>query len=211
MGVPGSPWKLYIDPAEDVICYHNMVTAERIYEYQMTDKKLREINIANMYGEAEDAALQQVVYSPCVCQTCRVKTTRDFIITMRYSSRHRFVTFCLLPLLIIMTVFQVREQKKVEFDDEVKSYMARRMQYMYRLWKARRWRAAQIWRLDKRELKAKTDLQRQCVRFMERTFIGFRCRELFKKQLRLTIEKVWDIESGTSCVRAFDLLFVMSG
>jgi hypothetical protein len=31
--------------------YHNFVTGERIFDYQMKDKKLREICIDNMYGE----------------------------------------------------------------------------------------------------------------------------------------------------------------
>ena len=48
MGVPGSPWKMYIDPAEDVLCYHNFKTGEKIFDYQMKDKKLREISIAGI-------------------------------------------------------------------------------------------------------------------------------------------------------------------
>ena len=44
MGVPGSPWKMYVDPAQDVICYHNFKTEEKIFEYQMTDEKLMEIS-----------------------------------------------------------------------------------------------------------------------------------------------------------------------
>ena len=51
MGAPGSRWKLYIDPPQDVICYHNFFTDEKILEYAMTDEKLREINIANYYAE----------------------------------------------------------------------------------------------------------------------------------------------------------------
>lgn len=45
MGPKGSPWKMYIDPAEDVLCYHNFHTGEKIFDYQMKDKKLREIAI----------------------------------------------------------------------------------------------------------------------------------------------------------------------
>jgi hypothetical protein len=51
MCAPGSSWKLYIDPPQDVICYHNFSTNEKILEYAMTDEKLREINIANYYAE----------------------------------------------------------------------------------------------------------------------------------------------------------------
>jgi hypothetical protein len=43
----------YIDPAESVMTYHNFVTGERIFDYQMKDKKLREICIENMYGKLD--------------------------------------------------------------------------------------------------------------------------------------------------------------
>ena len=59
MGVLGSDWKLYIDPAQDVICYHNFVTNEKILEYKMTDEKLKEIHLSNYYGEAQYEALQE--------------------------------------------------------------------------------------------------------------------------------------------------------
>jgi len=52
MGVPGSKWKMYIDPIQDIICYHNFETGEKVMEYQMTDPKLMEISEANYYGEA---------------------------------------------------------------------------------------------------------------------------------------------------------------
>ena len=52
MGVPGSPWKMYVDPKQDVICYHNFKTDEKIFEYQMTDEKLMEISRSNYFGEA---------------------------------------------------------------------------------------------------------------------------------------------------------------
>ncbi len=52
MGVLGSDWKLYIDPAQDVICYHNFLTNEKVLEYKMTDEKLKEIMLSNYYGEA---------------------------------------------------------------------------------------------------------------------------------------------------------------
>jgi hypothetical protein len=53
MGAPGSNWKMYIDPAEDVICYHNFSTHEKILEYEMTDKYLKVINLENIFAEAE--------------------------------------------------------------------------------------------------------------------------------------------------------------
>ena len=48
MGVPGSKWKFYVDPAQDVICYHNFHTGEKIFEYQMKDDKLRVFLQINM-------------------------------------------------------------------------------------------------------------------------------------------------------------------
>ena len=41
------------------MCYQNFDTAERIFEYEMTDEKLMEIFIADMYGEAEYKAKQE--------------------------------------------------------------------------------------------------------------------------------------------------------
>jgi len=58
MGVVGSDWKLYVDPAQDVICYHNFSTGEKVLEYKMTDEKLMEIHHANYYGEAQYQALE---------------------------------------------------------------------------------------------------------------------------------------------------------
>lgn len=40
--------------------YHNFVTGERIFDYQMKDAKLREICIENMYGEADHQAIIEV-------------------------------------------------------------------------------------------------------------------------------------------------------
>lgn len=60
MGAPGSSWKLYVDPAEDVICYHNFDTNEKFLEYEITDKVLRGINLANIYAEAEYTAQQEL-------------------------------------------------------------------------------------------------------------------------------------------------------
>lgn len=59
MGVVGSDWKLYVDPAQDVICYHNFATNEKILEYKMTDEKLMEIHHCNYYGEAQYQALEE--------------------------------------------------------------------------------------------------------------------------------------------------------
>lgn len=52
MSVAGSPWKLYVDPIQDVICYHNFDTDEKIFEYQMTDEKLKEISTTDEVCQA---------------------------------------------------------------------------------------------------------------------------------------------------------------
>eukprot|EP00600_Ochromonadales_sp_CCMP1393_P017535 CAMPEP_0175036478 /NCGR_PEP_ID=MMETSP0005-20121125/23810_1 /TAXON_ID=420556 /ORGANISM="Ochromonas sp., Strain CCMP1393" /LENGTH=139 /DNA_ID=CAMNT_0016297677 /DNA_START=20 /DNA_END=440 /DNA_ORIENTATION=+ len=40
--------------------YHNFSTGERIFDYQMKDKKLREIALENLYCEADHMAVQEV-------------------------------------------------------------------------------------------------------------------------------------------------------
>ncbi len=52
-GQLGSPWKTYVDPVQGVLCYHNMQTREKIFDFQMKNKKLREICQMNFIGEAE--------------------------------------------------------------------------------------------------------------------------------------------------------------
>ena len=59
-GVSGSPWRMYIDPAQDVMCYHNLVADELIYEHRMTDKKLLEITKSNFIAEAELEATKNI-------------------------------------------------------------------------------------------------------------------------------------------------------
>ena len=57
-------FRWYIDPAENVMTYHNFVTGERIFDYQMRDKKLREICIENMYGKRGLSII--MLYSCCL-------------------------------------------------------------------------------------------------------------------------------------------------
>lgn len=74
MGVPGSPWKLYVDPIEDVITYHNFLTNEKIYEYEMQDMILKKIVIANLYGEADYKIKSEL----------REQKKTDWIMTMKH-------------------------------------------------------------------------------------------------------------------------------
>jgi hypothetical protein len=56
MGVRLCPWKFYVDPATDVICYHNFETGSKIFEYKMTDEILKEINKQNLIAEYKTEA-----------------------------------------------------------------------------------------------------------------------------------------------------------
>ena len=59
-GVSASPWRMYIDPAQDVICYHNLATGELIFEHHMSDGKLMEITKSNFLAETELEAINHV-------------------------------------------------------------------------------------------------------------------------------------------------------
>ena len=59
-GVSASPWRMYIDPAQDVICYHNLATDEVIFEHRMSDHKLMEITKSNLLAETELEAINYV-------------------------------------------------------------------------------------------------------------------------------------------------------
>lgn len=59
-GPAASPWRMYIDPAQDVMCYANLLTGEAILEHRMTDNKLREITRANYMADAELEAVKRV-------------------------------------------------------------------------------------------------------------------------------------------------------
>ena len=61
MGEPGSVWRLYVDPATDVICYHNFETGQKVFEQHMTDDILKDVNVANYYGESLMKAKDRVV------------------------------------------------------------------------------------------------------------------------------------------------------
>ena len=52
-GQPGSPWKTYVDPAEGVLCYHHLQSGEQVFDFEMTDAKLREINELNLVAAAD--------------------------------------------------------------------------------------------------------------------------------------------------------------
>ena len=49
-----------MDPAQDVICYHNIRTNEIVWEHKMTDTLLLEITKSNFQGEAELAGIDEM-------------------------------------------------------------------------------------------------------------------------------------------------------
>ena len=59
-GVSASPWRMYIDPAQDVMCYHNLATSELVFEHRMHDTKLMEITKSNFIAETELEAINHI-------------------------------------------------------------------------------------------------------------------------------------------------------
>jgi hypothetical protein len=51
LGVDGSAWKYYVDPAQNVFCYHNMREDRKYLDYQLRDDVFAEINRANFIAE----------------------------------------------------------------------------------------------------------------------------------------------------------------
>ena len=149
MGVPGSPWKMYVHPVEDVMCYHNFDTGELIFDYMMKDWKLKEIAIANMFGESEAQA-----------------------------------------------VMMIRGKKDEDWELTVNNYMVSRIQYMYRMRRARKWRAKKLFKIEKRFHKIRMDQKKFCVRVIETTYTGRKARAVFKRQLLLSYEKIWDTHAS---------------
>lgn len=74
--------------------------------------------------------------------------------------------------------------------------MAKRIQYMYRLWRARKKRSRQVWKLENRRGLVVRAKQRRVVDFVELFFHSTRVRARFHHQLKMTYEKVWDVENA---------------
>jgi hypothetical protein len=56
MGVESSPWKFYVDPAQDVICYHNFNTGAKVLEHKMTKEIMMDIVKENLMAEYANAS-----------------------------------------------------------------------------------------------------------------------------------------------------------
>lgn len=59
-GLSASPWRMYIDPAQDVICYHNIATDRLVFEHRMNDKILLEITKSNFLAETKLEAINHI-------------------------------------------------------------------------------------------------------------------------------------------------------
>ena len=149
MGVVGSPWKMYVDAAQDVIVYHNFLTEQKVFEYNMTDEILMEVTHSNIYGAADEDA----------------------------------------------RVLADKAQEE-DWEFEITSFMARRMQYMYRYWKSKKTRRQWLWKLKTRESNHKNAKAFFISAWIIRHLYGRRSREKFQKELFLTYEKVFMADTG---------------
>jgi len=50
-GIQGSPWKMYVNIAQQILQYHNVVTGEQIFEHDMTEALLKKIVRDNFIAE----------------------------------------------------------------------------------------------------------------------------------------------------------------
>lgn len=61
LGVVGCDWKFYVDPAQDIFCYHNIRKGIKVFEYQITEPLLKDINEANYIAECINEAKQNAL------------------------------------------------------------------------------------------------------------------------------------------------------
>ena len=148
MGVVGSPWKMYVDAAQDVIVYHNFKTDKKIFEYHMTDEILMDITKSNLYGAADEDA--------------RVAAAKA---------------------------------QEEDWVFQMNTLMARRMQYMYRYWKAKKTRRAWQWKLKTRESNEKNAKAFKLCTWCIKRWWGRKVRTKFAKELHLTYEKIWQADT----------------
>lgn len=149
MGVPGSVWKLYVDPVQNVLMYRNFATGRCVYEHEMDDALLNDINTANIYGDGVDRALAMA-----------------------------------------------KETREKDWDSTLKTYMVRRIQYLFRLRLARKGRRQNLWKVDNRELGQLKAREKEARVVRDRCLLGHVGRFRFKRQLYMTFEKVWDASLG---------------
>jgi hypothetical protein len=149
LGVAGSPWKFYVDPAQDVMCYHNMATNERVFEHDMTDLKLMEVTQANIFAES-----------------------------------------------MTQTLAKVEADKALDWKVVKEDFYVRKLQYLYRQWAGRRQRNTQMWKVERGTERKDRKIKKKIALFITWHYIGLKTRRLFHYQLKMNMEKVWDVDSG---------------
>lgn len=147
LGVEGSNWKHYIDPAQNVFVYHNLREDRKYLDYQITDPIYMEINRDNFVAE-----------------------------------------------FIASTKKELMDAQKAEWEQVVLHISAMRLQNMARRWLARRKRRRELWKVDNKIAFENNKKKQKVYLFISRRIALHRSRELFKRQLWCTIEKVWDIQ-----------------
>ncbi|GMI01243.1 hypothetical protein TrVE_jg13778 [Triparma verrucosa] len=60
-GVQGSPWKMYVSIAHQILVFHNVVTDQMVFEHDMTNAILKEIVKANFIAEKEVAERNHIL------------------------------------------------------------------------------------------------------------------------------------------------------
>ena len=74
--------------------------------------------------------------------------------------------------------------------------MARRIQGMYRVWKARKFRRATLWRADLLVERKKSAARRAIQVWLDRLLRARKARKAFQRNLLLCMTKVWDVREG---------------
>ena len=74
--------------------------------------------------------------------------------------------------------------------------MVRRLQWMYRQWKLRKERRAKLWDMQSRIATNRRRIAQKIVTFLEKLHTAAKVRELFKRELCLTYQKVYEVNDG---------------
>ena len=77
-----------------------------------------------------------------------------------------------------------------DWEYTINTFMARRIQYMYRYWKTKKRRKQWAWKLKSRESNEKNKKAFYISSWLARHWIGSKIRSKFKKELYLTFEKM---------------------
>ena len=75
------------------------------------------------------------------------------------------------------------------------NYMARRMQYMYKIWKCRKKRRDKLGQIQSSQSRFKHSREKLIMTFLELRIAGWKARVKFEREYKMTIEKVFDTKS----------------